>query len=396
MAVKVGNSWVSETALTYARSKADSGASVTLKGLSERYPNINFSTSTQPFSQKGTNNIQIAPSILAQMQSNPEKRVEYEALIYDCAQLSSSGQINSNGHVKAAGTIINADGSVSGWSITQDDVGNEVKHKTKLDKTKKDTWADKLLEKQKEKRTQEKRADNLSISSAGQESYKQLSSVSYQGYVDRFENTLSELSASRNDDTSITNHFDYYANQMAASYDKMKSDIEAKYASDDYKPQYYIAESGRIEELTKDKELDMLKRAYESHSTLMASTTEIWESLKDISGSQEEFLTVMAKAYQVIYDRIEEDFADPDREPTWIKQEDGTLVEETKQDRIDALNKAYSSRAEFAASAAKSMADIEETFHGANYGLGFKDYSLDFGIGADWSANINALLYKNR
>lgn len=134
-----------------------------------------------------------------------------------------------------------------------------------------------------------------------------------------------------------------------------------------------------------------------------------------------------AKAYQVIYDHIEEDFADPDREPTWIKQADGTLVEETKQDRIDALNKAYSSRAEFAASAAKSMADIEETFHGANYGLGFKDelekkvmeswqnavseknleklrqkvasfkdYSLDFGIGADWSAAINALLYKNR
>lgn len=187
MAVKVGNSWVSETALTYAKSKADSGASVTLKGLSERYPNINFSTNTQPFSQKGTNNIQIAPSILAQMQNNPEKRLEYEALIYDCAQLSYSGQINSNGHIKAAGTIINADGSVSGWSISQDDAGNEVKHKTKLDKTKKDTWADKLKEKQTEKRAQEKRADNLSISSAGQESYKQLSSVSYQNYVDRFE-----------------------------------------------------------------------------------------------------------------------------------------------------------------------------------------------------------------
>ena len=52
-------------------------------------------------------------------------------------------------------------------------------------------------------------------------------------------------------------------------------------------------------------------------------------------GSQEEFLTVMAKAYQVIYDRIEEDFADPDREPTWLRQDDGTYVEETKQDRID-------------------------------------------------------------
>lgn len=282
MAVKVGNSWVSETALTYAKSKADSGASVTLKGLSERYPNINFSTNTQPFSQKGTNNIQIAPSILAQMQNNPEKRLEYEALIYDCAQLSYSGQINSNGHIKAAGTIINADGSVSGWSISQDDAGNEVKHKTKLDKTKKDTWADKLKEKQTEKRAQEKRADNLSISSAGQESYKQLSSVSYQNYVDRFESTLSELEAS-NGDAAIQNHFDYHADQMSAAYEQMKNDIEAKYASDDYKPEYYIAESGRIEELTKDKELDMLKRAYESHSTLMATNTEIWAELNNFT-----------------------------------------------------------------------------------------------------------------
>ena len=282
MAVKVGNSWVSEKALTYAKAKADSGASVTLKGLSDRYPNINFSTNTQPFSQKGTNNIQIAPSILAQMQNNPEKRLEYEALIYDCAQLSYSGQINSNGHIKAAGTIINADGSVSGWSISQDDAGNEVKHKTKLDKTKKDTWADKLKEKQNEKRAQEKRADNLSISSAGQESYKQLSSVSYQNYVDRFESILSGLEAS-NGDAAIQNHFDYHADQMSAAYEQMKSDIEAKYASDDYKPEYYIAESGRIEELTKDKELDMLKRAYESHSTLMATNTEIWAGLKNFT-----------------------------------------------------------------------------------------------------------------
>ena len=64
------------------------------------------------------------------------------------------------------------------------------------------------------------------------------------------------------------------------------------------------------------------------------------------SSSHEQFLSVMAKAYQVIYDRIDEEFSDPDREPTWIRQEDGTLVEETKQDRIDALNRAYNSRAE--------------------------------------------------
>lgn len=74
---------------------------------------VNFTTNTQNFSQKGTNNIQIAPNILVQMQNDPDKRVEYEALIYDCAQLVYSGKMSQGGmgyHIKAAGTVINA-----GW-----------------------------------------------------------------------------------------------------------------------------------------------------------------------------------------------------------------------------------------------------------------------------------------
>lgn len=141
--------------------------------------------------------------------------------------------------------------------------------------------------------------------------------------------------------------------------------------------------------------------------------------------SQEEFLTGMAKAYQVIYDRIEEDFADPDRETTWIIKEDGTYVEETKQDRIDALNKAYNSRAEFAASSARVMAEIDMHFNGKSYSETFldelqnkvkemwenaiseknmerlrqkvasiNDCSLDFGISQQWSDIIDSLLYR--
>lgn len=140
--------------------------------------------------------------------------------------------------------------------------------------------------------------------------------------------------------------------------------------------------------------------------------------------SQEEFLTGMAKAYQVIYDRIEEDFADSDRETTWIIKEDGTYVEETKQDRIDALNKAYNSRAEFAASSARVMAEIDMHFNGKSYSETFldelknkvkemwenaiseknmerlrqkvasiNDCSLDFGISQQWSDIIDSLLY---
>ena len=151
MAVKVGNSWVSEAALAYAKGKVDSGADATLQDLSDRYPGVS-----------GTNNIQIAPNILAQMKNDPDKRMEYEALIYDCAQLIYDGKMSqaSKGfHVKAAGTIINADGSLSGWAITESDDGRQVKNKTKLDKNKKETWADKILEKQKEKRAKEKKAE---------------------------------------------------------------------------------------------------------------------------------------------------------------------------------------------------------------------------------------------
>lgn len=200
MAVKVGNSWVSETALTYAKAKADSGAAVTLKGLSERFPGVNFSTSTQPFSQKGTNNIQIAPNILAQVQNDPEKRVEYEALIYDCAKLISDGKMDQampGSRVKAAGTIINSDGSVGGWTVTESSDGSQTRSRTKLDKDKKDKWAEKLREMQKERRAEEKKeeeilvekrlseyttttyTDKLTQSQEGQESYEQLSSVSY-------------------------------------------------------------------------------------------------------------------------------------------------------------------------------------------------------------------------
>ncbi len=166
MAVKIGDSWVSEAALAYAKEQVDSEASATLKELSDRYPGVNFSTNTQPFSQKGTNNIQIAPNILSQMKSDPEKRLEYEALIYDCAQLVYDGKMDHSGngfHTKAAGTIINADGSLSGWSISESDDGKQIRNKGNLDKNKKETWADKILAKQKERHTAERKEEKIRI-----------------------------------------------------------------------------------------------------------------------------------------------------------------------------------------------------------------------------------------
>lgn len=163
-AVKVGNSWVSQAALDYAKTQVNSDTQATLKDLSDRYPGVDFTTDTQPFSQKGINNIQIAPNILTEMKNNPDKKLEYEALIYDAAQLIYSGKMDFSGagfHTKAAGTIINADGSFSGWSITEDDNDGREKNSVKLDKTKKDTWADKIHTKRKKKQEVEKKQEKI-------------------------------------------------------------------------------------------------------------------------------------------------------------------------------------------------------------------------------------------
>ena len=165
MAVKVGNSWVTETAYAYAKSKVDENTSSEnkkgnsmLDKLSEKYPDIKFSTSTQPFSGTGNNNIGIAPNILREMENDPEKRLEYEALIYDCSQVIKNlpDKMPNGSRLKSFGFIINSDCSLKGWSISES--GEDTKHnRYSLDKNKKDSWLDTVLEKKKEKKIEEKK-----------------------------------------------------------------------------------------------------------------------------------------------------------------------------------------------------------------------------------------------
>ena len=61
----------------------------------------------------------------------------------------------------------------------------------------------------------------------------------------------------------------------------MRERIEAKYADSQRETEYYVADHGEMEELTKEKELEMLDKAYEKHSIFMATSTEIWADLKD-------------------------------------------------------------------------------------------------------------------
>lgn len=123
--------------------------------------------------------------------------------------------------------------------------------------------------------------DTLSISKTGQESFRHLSSVSSMDYQNRFEKEVTDIFVKEDTVGVKSDSFEHHVNRMAAAYHKMKNSIEEKYATEDYEPEYYVTESGKIEELTKEKELDMLNQAYENHSNFMATSTEIWADLKD-------------------------------------------------------------------------------------------------------------------
>ncbi len=78
-----------------------------------------------------------------------------------------------------------------------------------------------------------------------------------------------------------TDTFDSYVNKMASAYQLMKDRIEEKYAASDRQKEYYTAADGSTQELTKEKELEMLDSAYETHSRFMATNTHIWSELQD-------------------------------------------------------------------------------------------------------------------
>lgn len=117
MAVKIGNSYVTEAAAAYAQSRIDEKSENVLNDLSKQFKDVNFGVGTQPFGGSGTNNITIAPNILRQMANDPEKRMEYEALIYDCANALKNSANRPN--LKAQGFVIDGKGELTMWAISQ-------------------------------------------------------------------------------------------------------------------------------------------------------------------------------------------------------------------------------------------------------------------------------------
>lgn len=124
-----------------------------------------------------------------------------------------------------------------------------------------------------------------------------------------------------------TDTFDSYVNKMASAYQLLKDRIEEKYAASGAGKEYYTAEDGSTQELTKEKELEMLDKAYETHSRFMATNTQIWSELQGFkaqtvyhSGSSEkEAAVVKEQAYRAFMDAVSE------KNGGRLKQEKGSL-----------------------------------------------------------------------
>ncbi|MEY8336079.1 hypothetical protein AALB53_23865 [Lachnospiraceae bacterium 47-T17] len=124
-----------------------------------------------------------------------------------------------------------------------------------------------------------------------------------------------------------TDTFDSYVNKMASAYQLLKDRIEEKYAASGGGKEYYTAEDGSTQELTKEKELEMLDKAYETHSRFMATNTQIWSELQGFKaqtvyhsgGSEKEAAAVKEQAYHAFMGAVSE------KNGGRLKQEKGSL-----------------------------------------------------------------------
>lgn len=165
MPVKVGNSYVSEAALAFAqKSAAESvdkektkgkGTSGVLADLAEKFPKLKFTVGTRPFSGSGKGNVAISPKILREMEKNPAKREEYEALLYDVQQCTDEmSMTRPNGNkLKAHGWIIHEDGGLSAWSISVSEGGGRKPEASgRVNRSSKKAWWQSLLDEMKDKK----------------------------------------------------------------------------------------------------------------------------------------------------------------------------------------------------------------------------------------------------
>lgn len=122
----------------------------------------------------------------------------------------------------------------------------------------------------------------------------------------------------------------------------------------------------------------------------------------------------MAKAYERISARIDSEFDDKDRKATYYSDENGNLVEETREHRKEELARTYDQYVTFLSVSKRIMVGIRQSFHGELEGVdpaeaenacrkayqdavseenlerlrekkdSVRDYRLSFSVGQEW------------
>lgn len=166
MPVRIGNSYVSEAAAQFAQKAKSEDAekgrkkSDTLGELSEKFSGLKFSVGTKPFQGSGMGNVSIAPNILREMENDPAKREEYEALLYDVQQTTSEIQTKRGDRtLKAQGWVIDKDGGLRCWSIGVSEGGDRKPEAAGVKRTEKKAWWQSLLDEIGKKHARQKKAE---------------------------------------------------------------------------------------------------------------------------------------------------------------------------------------------------------------------------------------------
>lgn len=114
--------------------------------------------------------------------------------------------------------------------------------------------------------TNRRQSDSINISEDGRNALKERASAIKSFGQSEEVKKLSSMSA-----FGIMNEFEKI----------MSKQEEEKYAASDRQKEYYVAADGSTQEMTKERELEMLDEAYDAHSRFMATSTQIWSELQD-------------------------------------------------------------------------------------------------------------------
>lgn len=124
------------------------------------------------------------------------------------------------------------------------------------------------------------------------------------------------------------------------------------------------AEFEELDKQLRTKSMDYTNNFLSEMQEVINEERETWGS-EAAGHSFDNSLALMSKAYQVVHDRIVDEFAREDRETTYVIDKDtGARREETVDDRLAELDLAYDRHTTFVAASKKVMAQIKETFGG--------------------------------